>query len=80
MLPLRALLTVAAKAHVFKASLRTALVVGLILNVINQWEAITGSADFSLPHLVMNFFVPFLVSSYSAARNEVSRSGNNPKE
>lgn len=70
---LRTLLLAARQAHVLKASVRTALVVGIILNVINQWGALWGNADFSLPHFLMNFLVPFLVSSYSAAKNDVAR-------
>ena len=67
------LLRAAKQPHVLKASLRTALVVGLVLNLINQGGALWGTAPFSLPHLLMNFVVPFCVSSYSAARNEVAR-------
>ncbi|MFM7568582.1 MAG: nitrate/nitrite transporter NrtS [Betaproteobacteria bacterium] len=50
-----------------------ALVVGSVLNLINQGAAILGPADISWVHVALNFFVPFCVSSYSAARNQVSR-------
>jgi len=48
-------------------------VVGSVLKLINQGPAIWGHTDISWVHVVLNFFVPFCVSSYSAARNLVSR-------
>lgn len=59
--------------RIVRASLKTALVVGLILNAINQGGAIIEGVPLSISHLLMNFLVPFCVSSYSAARNELSR-------
>lgn len=56
-----------------RASLNTALVVGLILHTINQGGALIEGNPLSISHLLMNFLVPFCVSSYSAARNELSR-------
>jgi hypothetical protein len=76
---IRTLFLAAKQTRVLKASIRTALVVGIILNTINQWGAIWGNADFSMAHFLMNFVVPFLVSSYSAARNDVAR-GFNPND
>ncbi|MDN4016150.1 nitrate/nitrite transporter NrtS [Zwartia panacis] len=45
-----------------------ALLVGSVLNLINQGDAILGPAEISWAHVALNFFVPFCVSSYSAAR------------
>lgn len=52
---------------------KVALVVGLVLNAINQGPAIWQGADISWWHMVLNFVVPFCVSSYSAARNQMTR-------
>ncbi len=35
---------------------------------INQWGGIFGSAQISWPHVIMNYVVPFCVSTYSATR------------
>ena len=55
-------------------ALRVSAVVGTALNVINQGEAILAAHAPSWMHVALNYLVPFLVSSYSAAKNEVSRS------
>lgn len=68
-----ALFLAAKQPRLLKASIQTAMAVGIILNTINQWGAIWGSADVSIPHLLMNFIVPFFVSSYSAAKNDIAR-------
>jgi hypothetical protein len=53
----------------FFKHLRTAIFVGIILNLINQWNPIMNvdlhGIDFF--KLIMTFFVPFSVSVYSAA-------------
>lgn len=59
---------------------KVALVVGLVLNVINQGPAIWQGADISWWHMVLNFVVPFCVSSYSAARNQMIRRGETGDE
>lgn len=69
------LLRHAANRHIVTASLRIALVVGLMLNAVNQGEAIWNGAAISVGHLLMNFLVPYCVASFSAARNELSRAG-----
>jgi hypothetical protein len=69
---LKAIIATALQRRLAVASLRIALVVGVILNLINQSGAIWGDTPFSIWHFVLNFMVPFCVSSYSAARNELS--------
>lgn len=59
---------------------KVALVVGLVLNAINQGPAIWQGADISWWHMVLNFVVPFCVSSYSAARNQMIRRGETSDE
>lgn len=67
---LQEIIRIATRPRLAKASLRIALVVGVILNVINQGGAVWGDTSFSIPQFFLNFMVPFCVSSYSAARNE----------
>jgi hypothetical protein len=59
-----------------KNSLRIALVVGSILNLINQGSVIMAGADISWIHVALNYFVPYCVASYSAAKNELTTRGN----
>lgn len=48
----------------------------LILNVIYQGETIFSGSEISWIHLLMNYLVPYRVASYSAAKNELTRSDN----
>lgn len=55
------------KPLVFKRALRVALIVGVILNLINQWGSIlNGFEDFHTAQFFLTFLVPFLVSTYSS--------------
>lgn len=60
-------------ARIAKSALRVALVVGTALNLINQGEHILAGNDISWFHLLLNYFVPYCVASYSAARNQLMR-------
>ncbi|WP_372874066.1 hypothetical protein [Pseudomonas sp.] len=42
------------------------LVVGSILNLINQGEVLWGAAELFIPHVLLNYPVPFAVSLFSA--------------
>jgi len=61
------------KKKILIASAKVSLVVGALLNLINQGEAIIQMDDVSWSHFGMNFLVPFCVAGYSAARNEMSK-------
>ncbi|MBS1143147.1 MAG: hypothetical protein H6R14_553 [Proteobacteria bacterium] len=54
-------------------ALRIALVVGTVLNLINQGAALLAWSGISWGHVALNFLVPYCVASYSAAKNELSR-------
>ena len=54
-------------------ALKVAVVVGTVLNLINNGDRIFGQDGISGWSIAMNFLVPFLVSSYSAARHEAQR-------
>lgn len=60
------------RAPVPQNALKVALVVGIILNFINQGSAFYGQDDISWPHVVLNFLVPYCVASYSAARVRIN--------
>ena len=45
---------------------KVALVVGAILNLINQWQALLGPADLDVVKFALTFLVPFCVSTYAA--------------
>ena len=49
-------------------SLRIALVVGTILNIINQGAAVLTEGRLDVVKCVLTYFVPFAVATYSAYR------------
>ncbi len=67
---MKTVLCAAVSASVAKNSLKIALVVGSVLNLINQSENFFHGGDISWELLLLNYFVPYCVASYSAARNE----------
>lgn len=48
-------------------SLATAALVGSVLTLINQWDALLGAAALRLPQVLLTYFVPLLVVSFGAA-------------
>jgi len=54
-------------------ALRISLVVGTILNAINQGPEFVRGLEIAWGQVLLNFFVPYCVASYSAAKNEVAR-------
>jgi hypothetical protein len=65
--------TILIKRRVVVNALRVSLVVGTLLNVINQGSAFPGGLEIVWAQVLMNFAVPYCVASYSAARNEIER-------
>ncbi len=74
---MRLLLQTACKRPIVIAALKVALVVGTILNAINQGGRVWDGLPLSWFHVALNFVVPYCVSSYSAARNEISTKRGN---
>lgn len=64
-------------ADVMWRATKIALVVGSILNLINQGEALLDSGKLSIPHLLLNYCVPFAVSAYSALQTRASAKRQN---
>ena len=56
-----------------RPAMKVSLVVGTLLNVINNGEQLWAGHGVSVWRVALNFVVPFCVSSYSAARNEAQR-------
>lgn len=73
---MRRLFQVACSRRIAINALRIALVVGTVLNLVNQGGAIMAGARASWIHLLLNYAVPYCVASYSAARNELTKRGD----
>jgi hypothetical protein len=65
---------VALSWRVVAIGLRTSLVVGTLLNVINHGEILLGTWSLhQLPEVVLNYLVPYLVATYGATSASVQR-------
>jgi hypothetical protein len=55
-------------------SLKVSLVVGLLLNVLNQWQEITKFriSEISFLKIIFIFVVPYLVSTYTIVKTKLS--------
>jgi len=71
-----ALIRLACTGHIVKNSIRISVVVGTVLNGVNQGEYILMGAGVSWPHVLLNYLVPYCVASYSAAKNELTSRGH----
>jgi len=72
---LQTLWRAACKRPIVLAAARVALVVGTLLNAINQGGRLLDGLPLSWFHVFLNYLVPYCVSSYSAARNEMRHDG-----
>jgi hypothetical protein len=61
------------KRRILLNSLKISVVVGTILNVVNQWDALTGRTSVSWIHIALNYCVPFCVATYGAMMNDRER-------
>lgn len=61
------------QGNIVRAAIRIALVVGTILNLINQGDRLFSGLPLSWFHVALNYLVPYCVASYSAANNEMRR-------
>lgn len=69
----RAIARIMLSPRIAASSLRIALIVGLVLNAINQGGALLDGQPLRIGHFLMNFLVPFCVAGFSAAKNELNR-------
>lgn len=56
-----------------KRSLYVSLVVGTILNLINQGEVLLGHGELNLTKLLLTFFVPYCVATYGAVSYRIAK-------
>jgi len=63
------LLKLACRPRTLRTSVRIALLVGTVLNLINQGDRLFTGASFDWWRMLLNFLVPFCVASASAALN-----------
>lgn len=70
------LLSLMLSRRIVSAAIRVSFVVGTVLNVINNGPQLWQQHSVSLWKVLLNYLVPFCVSSYSAARNELNRRGH----
>lgn len=64
--PLRRALATALSAEVVRLGLRTSLVVGTVLNLINQGDALLEPKRIVIGKLLLTYLVPYGVVTYSA--------------
>jgi hypothetical protein len=57
-----------------RRSFSVALIVGAILNLINQGDALLGDARLNWTKLILTFAVPYCVATYGAVSFRLSRS------
>lgn len=69
---MRAFLKALTKRQIVRSALKVSMVVGSILNLINHNGLMLDDGTISWLHVAMNYAVPYCVSSYSAAMNEIS--------
>ncbi len=67
------LFRIASRRRIALPALKVALVVGSLLNLVNQGGNLLDGLPLNSMQMLLNFIVPFCVSSYSAARNELRR-------
>jgi len=53
-------------------SLVVALIVGTILNLINQGDALLGSGELNFSKIILTFAVPYCVATYGAVSYRMS--------
>ena len=65
-----ALLNVAMDSRIAITALKVAVVVGILLNIINQGARLIEGDGINWLQVILNFLVPYCVASYGAAKNE----------
>ncbi len=68
---IRTFIAVCRRREIVLPALKLAFVVGTVLNLINQGNTLASGLPVSWPHLALNYLVPFCVSTYSAATNQL---------
>jgi len=74
---MRHLLQAALLPDIVRNALKIALLVGSVLNIINQGNHWLQDHQIVWWSLFLNYLVPYCVSSYSAAKHELARNAIN---
>ena len=61
-----------------RRSLYVALVVGTVLNMINQGDAFFAGVPVNWLKIILTYFVPYAVSTYGAVSYQLSRLNQTP--
>ncbi len=67
----KAVLRLAATGGTPQRAIRVAVIVGSLLVIINQWEAVIGLEPLSIPKLILTYLVPFLVSTFTSVSKDL---------
>lgn len=54
-------------------AVKVSLVIGTVLNIINQGENVLHGQPIAWAHVFLNYFTPYCVATWSAAKNELGR-------
>lgn len=68
---------IALSRHIVINALKVSVVVGSVLNLVNQGGSLLHGGTIPWLHLLLNYLVPYCVSSYSAAKNEIELGESN---
>ncbi|AYH43846.1 nitrate/nitrite transporter NrtS [Azoarcus sp. DN11] len=74
-----AVLCAACRPEIASAALKVSLVVGVMLNGVNQGGVLLDGGAIDWGRGLLNFLVPYCVSSYSAALNATRECGRNTR-
>ena len=55
-----------------RRAVKLAVVVGTLLVLINQWEAVTGAASMDWLKVALTYCVPYLVSTYTSVSKDLT--------
>jgi hypothetical protein len=72
---LRLLARLVCAPDIAHSSLRIALVVGTVINVVNQGDRLLGGSAIQLGHFLLNYAIPFCVAAYSALQTRLKDLG-----
>ena len=70
------LFRLATHGRIARTSLMVAVVVGTVLNAINNGAKLINGETINWFQFSLNFIVPYCVASYGAAKNELQRARN----
>lgn len=80
MTSLRTLWRYATANGIPRSSFKVAIVVGIILNAINQGDALFGAAPINWTKLALTFLVPYFVATYGAVSARLRTERKYPKD